>query len=68
MEDAPTRVLTVVLSEVEWQALRALEREPVGWLRRTIRERLERGDHPAPATSSASDPGSRRIASHVRPA
>lgn len=41
MEDHPTRVIAVVLSETEWQALRALEREPVGWLRQTIRERLE---------------------------
>ncbi len=44
MEDTPTRVIAIVLPETEWHALLLLEHEPVGWLRRKIRERLERAD------------------------
>jgi hypothetical protein len=60
VEDTPTRVIAVVLSETEWQALRALEREPVGWLRQTIRERLERKNHSGSIDSIAD---SERLAS-----
>jgi hypothetical protein len=60
VEDTPTRVIAVVLSETEWQALRTLEREPVGWLRQTIRERLERED---PSGSPDSADGSKLLAS-----
>jgi hypothetical protein len=42
-----SRTLTVVLSESEWQALRDVEPDAVGWLQERIRERL--------AVSGASD-------------
>jgi hypothetical protein len=35
-----SRTLTVVLSESDWQALRAVEPDAVGWLHERIRERL----------------------------
>ena len=37
---AASRTLTVVLSESDWQALRAVEPDAVGWLQERIRERL----------------------------
>lgn len=37
---ASSRTLTVVLSESDWQALRAVEPDAVGWLHERIRERL----------------------------
>ena len=37
---ATSRTLTVVLSEADWQALRAVEPDAVGWLHERIRERL----------------------------
>ena len=35
-----SRTLTVVLSESDWQALRAIEPDAVGWLHECIRSRL----------------------------
>jgi hypothetical protein len=37
---AASRTLTVVLSESDWQALREVEPDAVGWLKERIRERL----------------------------
>jgi hypothetical protein len=37
---ANSRTLTVVLSESDWQALRAVEPDAVGWLHTQIRQRL----------------------------
>jgi hypothetical protein len=37
---AASRTLTVVLPESDWQALRAVEPDAVGWLHERIRERL----------------------------
>lgn len=37
---AHARTLTVVLSESDWQALRAIEPDAVGWLHECIRDRL----------------------------
>ena len=45
-----SRTLTVVLSESDWQALRAVEPDAVGWLHERIRERL----HAAGAKDSGS--------------
>jgi hypothetical protein len=38
--NAASRTLTVVLSESDWQAFRAIEPDAVGWLHARIRERL----------------------------
>jgi hypothetical protein len=38
--NATSRSLTVVLSENDWQALRAVEPDAVGWLQQAIRERI----------------------------
>jgi hypothetical protein len=58
--NATSRTLTVVLSESEWQALRAVEPDAVGWLQERIRERLgaaaqdqkPASSHCAPAAAS----------------
>jgi hypothetical protein len=39
-----SRTLTVVLSESDWQALRAVEPDAVGWLHAQIRQRLSGGE------------------------
>jgi hypothetical protein len=39
-----SRTLTVVLSESDWQALRAVEPDAVGWLHSQIRQRLAGSD------------------------
>ena len=38
--NATSRSLTVVLSENDWRALRAVEPDAVGWLQQAIRERI----------------------------
>lgn len=38
----PERVITIALSDADWKALRAVQPEPVDWLKRTIRETIER--------------------------
>jgi hypothetical protein len=38
--NAASRTLTVVLPESDWQALRAVEPDAVGWLHERIRERI----------------------------
>ena len=57
---AASRTLTVVLSESDWQALRAVEPDAVGWLQAQIRERLgpetqeaEPASQPASAAAAA---------------
>jgi len=51
---ANSRTLTVVLPESDWQALRAVEPDAVGWLRERIRERLgTAAPDQKPATSHA---------------
>jgi len=58
--NATSRTLTVVLSESDWQALRAVEPDAVGWLQERIRERLgaaapeTRNDETAAASPRAS--------------
>ena len=42
----PTRTLTIVLPESEWQALRTAEPDAIGWLQKQIRQRL--GDETKP--------------------
>lgn len=47
----PSRPLIVTLPEAEWEAISALEADPVAWLRSVIRERLAQ----APAVGTRSD-------------
>jgi hypothetical protein len=51
--NATSRTLTVVLSETDWRALRAVEPDAVGWLQQRIRERI--GD-PGPDQKPAPSP------------
>jgi hypothetical protein len=55
-----SRTLTVVLSESDWQALRAIEPDAVGWLHERIRERLGSASstQPAPVADNARPAGS----------
>ena len=52
---AASRTLTVVLSESDWQAFRAIVPDAVGWLQARIRERLgasAQGPEPVAAPAS----------------
>jgi hypothetical protein len=42
----PTRPLIVTLPEAEWQAISAVEPDPVAWLRSIIRARLAETPNP----------------------
>jgi len=39
----PERVITLAISDADWKALRAVQPEPVDWLKRTIRDAIDRG-------------------------
>jgi hypothetical protein len=39
----PERVITLAISDADWKALRAVQPEPVDWLKRTIREAIDQG-------------------------
>lgn len=39
----PERVITLAISDADWKALRAVQPEPVDWLKKTIREAIDRG-------------------------
>jgi hypothetical protein len=50
----PERVITLAISDADWKALRAVQPEPVDWLKKTIREAIDRGASPErPAVKSA---------------
>jgi hypothetical protein len=38
----PERVITLAISDADWKALRTIQPEPVDWLKRTIREAIDR--------------------------
>jgi hypothetical protein len=38
----PERVITLALSDADWKALRAVQPEPVDWLKKTIRDAIDR--------------------------
>ena len=49
------RVISITLSEAEWQAFTARQPQPVSWLRERIREEVVKPDEPlGPNASSAS--------------
>lgn len=50
-ERGETRILTIVLPESDWRALRAQEPDAIAWLQAQIRRRLD-------STTSAQRPGS----------
>ena len=52
-----SRTLTVVLSESDWQALRAVEPDAVGWLHARIRERLGAAASQQPGSAGPSRTG-----------
>jgi hypothetical protein len=39
----PERVITLAISDADWKALRAVQPEPVDWLKKTIRDAIDRG-------------------------
>lgn len=43
---SPSRPLIVTLPEAEWEAISAVEPDPVAWLRSVIRARLESAHNP----------------------
>ena len=54
----PERVITLAISDADWKALRAVQPEPVDWLKRTIRDAI---DQSAPLVDAA-DAGPERPA------
>lgn len=51
----PERVITLAISDADWKALRTIQPEPVDWLKRTIRETIDRaaaGDRSAAAKAA----------------
>jgi hypothetical protein len=50
----PERVITLAISDADWKALRAVQPEPVDWLKRTIRDAIAQGTSAeAPAAERA---------------
>ena len=39
----PERVITLAISDADWKALRAVQPEPVDWLKQTIRDAIDQG-------------------------
>jgi hypothetical protein len=55
----PERVITLAISDADWKALRTIQPEPVDWLKRTIRETIDRATAAErPAAKSAGGPRS----------
>lgn len=54
----PERVITLAISDAEWKALRAVQPEPVDWLKQTIRDAIASGasapERPAAKAAGAS--------------
>jgi hypothetical protein len=50
----PERVITLAISDADWKALRAVQPEPVDWLKRTIRDAIDQGA-PAPRAHAAAE-------------
>jgi hypothetical protein len=49
----PERVITLAISDADWKALRAVQPEPVDWLKRTIRDAI---DQSAPVSRADAGP------------
>ena len=49
----PERVITLAISDADWKALRAVQPEPVDWLKQTIRDAIAHGAPLARAGASA---------------
>jgi hypothetical protein len=49
----PTRTLTIVLPESDWQALRTAEPDAIGWLQKQIQQRLGSESKPEVRQSSS---------------
>ena len=53
---AETRAMTLVLSESEWRALKAIEPDAIGWLQRQISNRIAtQGERAVRAAAQAAD-------------
>ena len=49
----PERVITIAITDADWKILRSIQPEPVDWLKRTIRETIERAQAPKGAARAA---------------
>jgi hypothetical protein len=50
----PERVITLAISDADWKALRAVQPEPIDWLKRTIRAAIDQAAVPErPAVKTA---------------
>ena len=60
----PERVITLAISDADWKALRAVQPEPVDWLKRTIRDAIDRS---APLSRADAGPERPRREGRRRP-
>jgi hypothetical protein len=42
IEHTPSRFIAIELSEVDWQALRAIQPEPTAWMKQQIQQVIDR--------------------------
>jgi hypothetical protein len=49
----PERVITLAISDADWKALRAVQPEPVDWLKKTIRDAIDRAAAPPERAKAA---------------
>jgi len=62
----PERVITLAISDADWKALRAVQPEPVDWLKRTIRDAIGQGAPVSRADAAAERPAVKAAGSRAQ--
>jgi hypothetical protein len=52
---SPERVISISISEADWKTLRAIQPEPIDWLKDTIRQTVEQARQSGVAISEPSE-------------
>jgi hypothetical protein len=55
----PERVITLAISDADWKALRAVQPEPVDWLKQTIRDAIASASAVVPERPAVKAAGAR---------
>ncbi|MEO5823260.1 MAG: hypothetical protein ABIT71_22370 [Vicinamibacteraceae bacterium] len=55
----PERVITLAISDADWKALRAVQPEPIDWLKQTIRDAIATAAAPERPAVKAAGAGAR---------
>ena len=64
----PERVITLAISDADWKALRAVQPEPVDWLKRTIRAAIDQSAPLSRADAGPERPAVKAADAAARPA